>query len=182
MPKGEQKRAATAAAVALLTTSADACRAAGMPIDIVSCGGTGTHPYTSELPGVTEIQAGGAIFHDLTYASWGLENEFALTVLVTVISRPTPTRVIVDAGKKTFTSDQTAPRVMGLDGATPLRLSAEHGTFDLAAASDTPRIGDRLRCIVGYGDTTVHLHETMVGTRNGNVEIVWPLLGRGKLQ
>ncbi|WP_374298099.1 alanine racemase, partial [Sphingomonas sp.] len=87
MPKGEQKRAATAAAVGQLTASADACRAAGMPIDIVSCGGTGTHPYTAALPGVTEIQAGGAIFNDLTYASWGLEHEFALTVLVTVISR-----------------------------------------------------------------------------------------------
>ncbi len=181
MPAGAQKRAAAAAAVGQLTASADACRAAGLAIDIVSCGGTGTYPYTAELPGVTEIQAGGGIFHDLTYASWGIENEFALTVLVTVISRPTPTRVIVDAGKKTFSSDATAPRAT-IAGASPLRLSAEHGTFDLAAPSDTPAVGDRLACIVGYNDTTVHLHETLVGTRSGAVEIVWPLLGRGKLQ
>ena len=182
MPAGEQKRAATEAAVGQLIHSADACRSAGLPIDIVSCGGTGTHPYTAAIPGVTEIQAGGAIFHDLTYASWGLNHEFAVTVLVTVISRPTPTRVIIDAGKKTFSSDQTAPRVLDIDGASPLRLSAEHGTFDLPAASATPAVGDRLRCIIGYGDTTVHLHETLVGTRDGRVEIVWPLLGRGKLQ
>ena len=61
-------------------------------------------------------------------------------------------------------------------------LSAEHGQFELAAPSATPALGDRIRCIVGYGDTTVHLHETMVGVRDGRVEIVWPILGRGRLQ
>ncbi len=182
MPAGEQKRAACAAAVGLLTATADACRAAGLPIEIVSCGGTGTFPYSAALPGVTEIQAGGAIFHDLTYASWGIEQEFALIVLVGVISRPTPTRVVVDAGKKTFSSDQTAPKAMDFPDASALRLSAEHGQFELAAASDTPAVGDRIRCIVGYGDTTVHLHETLVGVRDGKVEIIWPLLGRGRLQ
>ena len=181
MPAGEQKRAATAAAVGQLTSSADACRAAGLPIEIVSCGGTGTHPYTAALPGVTEIQAGGAIFNDLTYASWGLEHEFALTVLVTVISRPTPTRVVIDAGKKTFSSDQTAPRAIDFPDASALRLSAEHGQFELAAPSASPKVGDRIRIVIGYGDTTVHLHESMVGVRDGRVEIVWPMLGRGKL-
>ena len=182
MPAGSQKTAACTAAVALLTSTADACRAAGLPIDIVSCGGTGTYPITATLPGVTEIQAGGGIFHDLTYASWGLEHEFALTVLTTVISRPTPTRVILDAGKKTFSSDQTPPRALDYPDAAPLRLSAEHATLELAAASATPAVGDRVRCVIGYGDTTVHLHETMVGVRDGRVEIVWPILGRGRLQ
>ncbi len=181
MPAGEQKRAAVAAAVGLLTGTADACRAAGLTIDIVSCGGTGTHPITAGLPGVTEIQAGGAIFNDLTYASWGLEQEFALTILATVISRPTPNRVVLDIGKKALSSDQTAPRARAFPDATPLRLSAEHGQFDLAAASETPRSGDRIEVLTGYGDTTVHLHETMVGTRNGLVEVIWPLLGRGRL-
>ena len=33
-----------AAAIGLLTASADACRAAGHAVEIVSCGGTGTFP------------------------------------------------------------------------------------------------------------------------------------------
>jgi D-serine deaminase-like pyridoxal phosphate-dependent protein len=181
MPAGEQKRAACEAAVGLLTASADACRQAGLPIGIVSCGGTGTYLYTAALPGVTEIQAGGGIFHDLTYAGWGLEHEFALSVLCTVISRPTPTRVVIDAGKKTFTSDQTAPRPMDVPGAGTLQLSAEHGQFELPAPSAAPAVGERIRCLVGYSDTTVHLHETLVGLRGGRVEIVWPVLGRGRL-
>jgi D-serine deaminase-like pyridoxal phosphate-dependent protein len=182
MPAGEQKRAAVASAVGLLTASAEACRTAGLAIEIVSCGGSGTYAITAGLPGVTEIQAGGAVFHDLTYASWGLEHEFALTVLATVISRPTATRVVLDIGKKALSSDATAPHARDYPGATPLRLSAEHGQFELAAGSDQPRVGERIAVLIGYGDTTVHLHETLVGTRDGAVEIVWPLLGRGRLQ
>ena len=56
-----EKARVVAAAVALLTSSAEACRAAGLLVDIVSCGGTGTLPYCAEQPGVTEIQAGGAL-------------------------------------------------------------------------------------------------------------------------
>ena len=181
MPAGAQKTAAVTASVGLLTSSAAACRAAGLPIDIVSCGGTGTFMITAGLPGVTEIQAGGAIFHDLTYAAWGVEHEYAATVLATVISRPTPTRVVIDCGKKTFSSDATAPAPRDIAGASPLRLSAEHGQFDLPVASAVPAVGARIPIDIGYGDTTVHLHETLVGTRRGQVEIVWPLLGRGRL-
>ena len=39
----DAKRQAIEAAVGLLTDSADRCRAAGLPIDIVSCGGTGSY-------------------------------------------------------------------------------------------------------------------------------------------
>lgn len=62
-----EKARVVTAAIALLTSSAEACRAAGLPVDIVSCGGTGTLPYCAQQPGVTEIQAGGAIFSDMHY-------------------------------------------------------------------------------------------------------------------
>ena len=35
---------------------------------------------------------------------------------------------------------------------------------------------------VGYTDTTVHLHEELYAVRDGRVEAVWPVLGRGKLR
>jgi hypothetical protein len=35
--------------------------------------------------------------------------------------------------------------------------------------------------IAGYGDTTVHLHDTLHGVRGGIVEAEWPVLARGKL-
>jgi hypothetical protein len=34
--------------------------------------------------------------------------------------------------------------------------------------------------VVGYSDTTVHLHDEMVAVRGGRVEAVWPIAARGR--
>lgn len=95
----EMKRQRITDAVGLLMASAERCRAAGLPVDIVSCGGTGTYWITATLPGVTEVQAGGGIFCGIHYRqAYGVRHAYALSVLTTVVSRPTPTRVICDAG------------------------------------------------------------------------------------
>jgi D-serine deaminase-like pyridoxal phosphate-dependent protein len=183
LPDPAQKRQAIEQSVGLLTSSADLCRRHGLPVEIVSCGGSGTYKVTPFLPGVTEIQAGGAIFCDVTYQSWGVDLQPALFVQTTVTSRPTPQRIICDAGFKSLPGHDAPPAPLGL--AQPVRKvisSAEHGAVELASPNDTLDVGDLLDFVVGYGDGTVYLHDTMVGVRNGIVECVWPILGRGKLQ
>ena len=107
----------------------------------------------------------------------------ALTVLTTVISRPTPTRIIFDAGKKAMSSDAAVPTPLGMWPANRIvGFSAEHGTIELAEPSDPPRIGDKLEFIVGYSDTTVHLHEEIVAVRNGRIEAIWRIAGRGRIK
>jgi D-serine deaminase-like pyridoxal phosphate-dependent protein len=178
-----EKRACVEQALDLLTQAVAQCRAAGLPVDIVSCGGTATYWIAAAVPGITEIQAGGGVFHDLLYAEhFGVEHEFALTVMTTVISRPTPTRIVVDAGKKTMSTDAAVPRPLDLPGVQAVWLSAEHGTIVVDSPRETPRVGDRLEFIVGYSDTTVFLHDELYGVRDGRVEAVWPILGRGKLR
>src|ERR1044071_4179196 len=82
-----EKERAGAAAIALLTESAAACRAHGHRVGIVSCGGSGTFPYCVSQPGVTEIQAGGAILTGNYYRTQQhLDFPCALTVLATVTS------------------------------------------------------------------------------------------------
>jgi len=177
------KLAAVAAAVRAIVHSAELCRAAGLPADIVSCGGTGTYWVTATQPGVTEIEAGGGVFCDVHYREhFGVEHPYALTVMTTVTSRPTPTRIICDAGKKTMSSDAAVPMPIGLDRVRSARLSAEHATIELDAPNTALRVGDRLEWVVGYSDTTVHLHDEIYAVRNGRVEAVWPILGRGKLR
>jgi D-serine deaminase-like pyridoxal phosphate-dependent protein len=61
-----------------------------------------------------------------------------------------------------------------------MRLSAEHTTIELENPSEAPGIGDRLAFIVGYSDTKVHLHEEIVGIRQGRVEAIWPVSARGR--
>jgi D-serine deaminase-like pyridoxal phosphate-dependent protein len=176
-----KKREAVTTAVALLTASADACRKAGHRIDIVSCGGSGTFPYCIEQPGITEVQVGGAIFSDICYRTkYHLDFPFALTLLATVTSRPNPTRIVLDAGKKSLSSDTAMPQPIGLPEIANLRLSAEHMTIELAGPSLEPRVGGQVEIIVGYSDTTVHLHDEIIGIRNGRVEAVWPISARGQ--
>jgi D-serine deaminase-like pyridoxal phosphate-dependent protein len=176
-----EKERAVAAAVKLLASSADACRVAGLPVDIVSCGGTGTYRFTACQPGITEIQAGGGIFCDVRYRTkFMVDHPYALTIMTTVSSRPTPYRIICDAGKKTMSSDAAEPRPLGLDHVKSINLSAEHARIELGEPNHTLRVGDTLEFVVGYGDTTVHLHDEMYGIRDGAVEVVWPILGRGK--
>ena len=82
----DQRHQAIAQAIARLTESAALCREAGLPVSIVSGGGSGTYDVTAPLglrppgrtafhPGITEIEAGGAIFCDVMYSctrSWVL--------------------------------------------------------------------------------------------------------------
>jgi D-serine deaminase-like pyridoxal phosphate-dependent protein len=180
----DKRRAVAQEAARRLVDTANQCRAAGLPVEIVSCGGTGTHEFSSLVEGVTEIQAGGGIFSDLLYARLQLDEkqEFALTVLSTVVSRPATNRIITDSGFKTMSNQHATPKPLGPEGVARLSLSAEHCRIDLDQPDDTVGVGDKLEFIVGYSDSTVFLHDEMYGTRNGAVEVVWPILGRGKLR
>ena len=176
----EVKRTRIVDAVRKLTESAERCRAAGVPVEIVSCGGTGTYWITAALPGVTEVQAGGGIFCDMHYRNdYGVQHEYALSILTTVVSRPTATRIICDAGWKSMAQQPALPAPRGLGEIKSVKLSAEHTTIEVAASTATPAVGDRVEFIAGYSDSTVFLHDYLYATRRGKVETIWPILGRG---
>ena len=148
---------------------------------IVSAGGSGTYKITAYISGLTEIEAGGGIFCDRTYQGWGVNLEPALFVLSTVTSRPSPKRIICDAGFKTVPRGHLSPQPVGF-AAEQMTMSAEHGIIKLASPSELPCVGDTIDLMVGYGDATVFLHDTLYGVRDGIVESVWDIQGRGKLR
>ncbi len=168
-------------AIRSLVETAELCRKQGIPIHIVSCGGSGSYRITAHIPGITEIQAGGAVFGDVTYRRWGGAIDCSLFVLSTVTSRPTPSRAIIDAGRKTMNGEVSMPEVLGVPGVKLATLSAEHGYLELDDPNLPIKTGDRVNLIVGYGDWTVCLHDQLVGVRKGKVEVVWDIYGRGKL-
>jgi D-serine deaminase-like pyridoxal phosphate-dependent protein len=177
--EGGDKHASIAESCRLLVESAAQCRAAGIAIGIVSASGSGTFRDSAVSPGLTEVQAGGGVFSDLSYRKWGLEDhEFALTVLTRIVSRPAPTRIIVDAGFKTMSVQHGLPMPVGLEGVTKLSLSAEHGTIELAAPDRSRRVGDTIAFVPGYTDSTVCLHDEMCVLCNGVLEAVWTIPGR----
>lgn len=178
-----EKERAVASAIALLTESAAACRAHGHRVAIVSCGGSGSFPYCARQPGVTEIQAGGGILNANYYRTQQhLDFPCALTILATVTSRPTPSRIIIDAGFKAMSNHASLPVPLGIPEMRSLRVSAEHSTIELLEPSELPRIGDRLELMAGHSDSTVNLHEEIAAVRRGKVEAIWRVAGRGKIR
>jgi D-serine deaminase-like pyridoxal phosphate-dependent protein len=162
-------------AVALLADSAVRCRSAGLPVEMVSAGGTGTFDVTAYLPEVTEIQAGGAILGDVASQQWQAGTAPGLFVRATVTSRPAADRIIVDAGFKALPMWHSTPQAVGLPGVTCLRTSAAHGVVWLSRPEPAVQVGDMLDFLVGYGDETLCLHRRLYGLRNGKVEVVWPI-------
>jgi D-serine deaminase-like pyridoxal phosphate-dependent protein len=177
----EEKNQVVHKAVGSLIHSAEMCREAGLEMRIVSCGGSGTYTITARIPGVTEIQAGGAVFTDVAYRRWGVGLEPSLFVLATVTSRPTPTRAIVDAGRKAMNGDAAMPEPRNWKGLRLTSLHAEHGLLELDSPNEPLRVGDKVDFIVGYGDNTVFLHDILYGVRNNKVESIWTIQARGKL-
>lgn len=167
---------------------AEALRGAGVPIRSVSVGSTPTARAAAGVPGVTEVRPGTYVFGDYMMAERGATpyETLALSILCTVVSRPTVDLATVDGGSKTFSGD-IPPTVEGLRGyaravgseAYVERMSEEHGVVRLGPDID-PVIGDRLAFFPIHVCTTVNLSDELIGVRNGRVETIWPVLARGK--
>lgn len=176
------KRAGIEASIGQMIDTAAQCRASGLAVETLSCGGSGTYQTTAHISGVTEIQAGGGIFCDMAYQGWGVALEPALFVKAAVTSRPAPTRIILDAGFKTLPRGFAQPKPLGVENVVSGVYSAEHCILTLSAPDDGHAVASAIDFIVGYSDATVYVHDVLYGVRAGVVEAVWPILGRGKLR
>ncbi len=151
-------------------------RAEGLPAETLSGGGTGTYDITGRHPQVTELQAGSYVFMDAFHGNLVAGFEVSLTVLTTVLARHGDT-VILDAGRKSISTDFVLPPMLGHDYVARY-YAEEHALFD---TDDRFRadIGDRLRLVSGYAPTTVNLHDALFAVRDGEVVDVWPVFPRG---
>jgi len=163
-------------------------RADGFSITEISAGSTPTAPHVARVPGITEIRPGTYVFSDRDQVAlgWGGLDDCALTLLVTVISRPTATRAIVDGGTKTFSSDgAVAGEGWGAVCHHPeyalAWLTEEHGIMDVPADAHLP-IGTRLRVIPNHACGALNMHDLLVAARGQQVEEVWPVAARGRVQ
>ena len=161
-----------------LVDTAARIRAAGLPCEIVSAGGTGTYDISGRVAGVTEIQAGSYALMDTDYGDVGVPFEQAFFVLGTVVSRPAADRCVADAGHKSTTKDHALPRVYGVDGAAVISLNDEHATIAVPPAC-TLRIGDRLRLVPSHTDPTMNLHDAIYAFEGERIVDVWPVSARG---
>lgn len=161
----------------------------GLEVRTVSAGGTPNMWRAHELPHVTEYRAGTYVYHDRKSLLGGeaAPDEVALHVHVTVVSRPTGDRGVIDAGSKVLTSDLVPPSmgrgyglVVEYPDAVVTELSEEHGVVDLSACARRPRIGERLTLVPNHVCPVSNLVDDVVLHRGGVVEAVVPVAARGK--
>ena len=174
----EGRRRGCVEALAKLTDSAAYLRSNGVEVEIVSGGGTGTYLYTSQYPGITEVQAGSYVMMDHKYSTLGLPFRNALFLLVSVVSNQRDGGCVTDAGLKALASEFGMPSIRDRADLTLAALSEEHGL--VAASGAKPRPGERLVVVPSHCCTTVNLHDTLYGIRSNTVECVWQIEARGR--
>ncbi len=169
----------------LIAEAVTSLRSAGLSTEIVSGGGTKTAFQAHEVPEVNEFRAGTYIFNDKRTVDKGVAtlDDCALSVIVSVVSRPTPDRAIIDGGSKTFSSDFGLPvgYIINCPKARIYRMNEEHGYVDLSVCAVKPKIGDRLRVIPNHACGATNLHDVAYGVRGDEVEEIWNIQARGKL-
>lgn len=153
---------------------------AGIAVETVTCGGTGTYDISGVFPGVTEHQSGSYVYMDPDYSELVPAFKPALSVLTTVMSRPTQAKVVTDAGMQSLADHYGAPAVYEHGELELVYLSEEHGVWTAEANGLEP--GDQLRVFPGHCCATGNMHDTVFAVRNGVVEEVWAVTARGRSQ
>lgn len=161
--------------MALVDTAARIERA-GIPVSIVSTGGSGTYSISGQCPGITDVQAGSYLLMDTRYSKLGAPFCRSLTVLTTVVSKRSAENAVIDGGLKAMSGERGLPQIKDVPGATLTALHAEHAPLKLdPAASVAVEVGKKVEVWVEYSDTTVNLHSRMYGVRHGAVEEIFSI-------
>ena len=170
-----ERRTAIAGAVAAAASTRALVEAAGLPVPLVTGGGTGTLVHEAASGVYGELQAGSFLFMDADYAGNEREGaqptfEHALFVKTQVISARAA-HAVCDAGHKSHAIDSGLPLVHGLPPERALRFANggdEHGILHPhGPKARLPALGRMLWLVPGHCDPTVNLHGHLIGVRGG---------------
>jgi D-serine deaminase-like pyridoxal phosphate-dependent protein len=180
----EHARAAASADAQALVEVAAYLRECGFGVPEISVGSTPSAAHVRELTGVTEVRPGTYVFSDRDQVAlgWGTLEDCALTVLATIVSRPTPTRAVIDAGTKTLSSDRASTiDGWGAIGGHPswklVGLSEEHGVLELPSGEGP--IGTQIEIVPNHACGTLNMHDWIGAVSDQRVVEWWRVEGRG---
>ncbi len=161
---------------------------AGIPVPIVSGGGSPALKTVEKFPMMTEHRAGTYVYNDVMMVTAGgaAWDDCAMQVRLTVVSRPAADRATLDAGSKVLTSDQyflkDYGRIVEYPEARIVTLSEEHATVDLSDCKERPEVGETVNVIPNHCCVVSNMVDEVYGVRDGEIEVVWPVAARGKVR
>ena len=171
-----------------LVKARDLCTKAGLEVRTISSGGSPDMWKDEGLSQLTEYRAGTYIYFDRSLVARGTcgFEDCALTVLATIVSRPTADRAIIDAGTKSLTSD-----LLGLEGygvvhdlgdAKIFAANEEHGYLDISKLVHKPKVGDLVRVTPNHVCPVTNLFDEVVFVRGQKVLGAVKVDARGLVQ
>lgn len=173
-----------AAVQTFMTRAKTLIEARGIPVPVVTSGGTPSMMAAGEAPVTTEYRAGTYVYNDRSLVERGVcsWDDCALTVLATVVSVPAGDRAIVDAGSKTLTSDLLGltgyGHVLGRPDIRIDQLSEEHGRLTSEGAINL-KVGDQVRIVPNHACVVSNMVDRVLFMTGGHVSGAWPVPARG---
>jgi D-serine deaminase-like pyridoxal phosphate-dependent protein len=161
---------------------------AGIPVPVVSGGGTPALATVDRFPMLTEHRAGTCIFNDtmVVASGWATWDDCAMRVRATVVSRPTDTRAVIDCGTKVLTSDLYTVKgyghLMEYPEAAIVNLSEEHGVVDLTGCPERPAVGEVVSVVPNHCCVVSNMVDELYGVRGGKLEDRWRVAARGAVR
>ena len=180
----EARRKASMEIMAGARESKELALKAGLPVNIMSGGSTGTYNIDHEV-GLTELQAATYVFLDTDYFTLGGQdgdmkryNDFkpALTVLTTMDSQYHPNLISSDYGAKALARPSDDVKDMpwlkvGTGG-------AEYGALTWKDGEKSPKLGDRLEIYPSNLDMSTNAYDRYYVAQGDKIVDVWPIMGR----
>lgn len=161
---------------------------AGLPPQMITGGGTGTHRIDAALGVLNELQVGSYVFMDRQYracdlAGEGAEHppfESALLIDAHVISANAASMATIDAGFKALSTDGGVPAIVSgaPESAMFVFMGDEHGA--LIAPDHVFRLGDPITLTAPHCDPTVNLYDAYHIVRGDTLIDIWPVTARGR--
>jgi D-serine deaminase-like pyridoxal phosphate-dependent protein len=180
----ENRRKHSMEVLADVRESRDLAKKAGLAVNILTGGSTGTYNIDHET-GLTELEAGSYVFMDTEYFIVGgkdgddkMYNDFkaAMTVLTTVDGKTRPNIVTTDYGAKALAkaSDHVVgkPWTVGVQG-------AEYGALRWKDGEQEPKLGDRIEIYCTNLDQSTNAFDRYYVAKGEQIVDVWPIMGRG---
>ncbi|MBG6164941.1 D-serine deaminase-like pyridoxal phosphate-dependent protein [Labrenzia sp. EL_195] len=160
--------------------------AQGMKVDRVSSGGSQDMWHAHLATPVTEHRIGTYVYNDRSLVTRGTctWQDCALTVLATVVSVPSETHAIVDAGSKVLTSDlfglQGHGHVLNRDDLAIDQLSEEHGRI-VSSGPIRLAVGDRVRIVPNHACVVANMLDNVDCIRGTDIIGPVPVAARGQV-
>ncbi len=164
--------------------SKDLALKAGLPVNIISGGSTGTYNIDHET-GLTELESGTYALMDTEYFIVGGQDgdmkryndwQPALTILTTVDSQHHPNIITTDYGNKVLAKN--TDEVKGMPWLKVGVGGAEYGSLTWKDGEQAPKLGDRLEVYCTNLDQSTNAFDRYYIAQGNKIVDVWPIMGR----